>query len=213
MAVQRKKVDSSIKVLLSVIIIAAIVIWAGCKKQPAEPNQLESDTPAVREPPVTPGAVPQTSLDEIIRNAQTWSPDFKPWIGKPAPDFTVTDVTGKEHRLSDYRGKNVIINFWATYCGACRLEIPHLMELRNTIGPDKLAILAISQETPELVKMFAAQQNINYALIAGPGTMPSPFDSIEYTPTNFFIDPQGRFKLAAVGMMNADETKAILQAP
>ena len=85
------------------------------------------------------------------------------------------------------------------------------MELQNTIGQDKLAILAISNETTELVKQFAAQQKINYAVIAGPGPMPSPFDSVEYTPTNFFIDSQGRIKLASIGLMSADEIRAVLQ--
>jgi peroxiredoxin len=204
------------KVLFSVIIVAAIAICGGCKKQPAEPNQPQGRTPAAPpgpKPVVIDQTGPKKSLDEIIRQAQTWSPAFKPWIGKPAPDFTLTDITGVEHKLSDYRGKHVIINFWATYCGACRLEIPHFIQLRNTVGADKLAIFAISNETAELVKRFAAQQKINYTVIAAPGPMPGPFDAIEYTPTNFFIDPQGIIKLAAVGMMNLDEAKAILQAP
>lgn len=215
MAEHRKYTVVSIRAFFLAIVLPAIIISAGCKRRPAEPNQPEGSGPGpVKPEPVVarqPGA--EKGLNQIIQDAKTWTPAFKQWQGKLAPEFTLIDITGKEHKLSKYRGRYVVINFWATYCGACKLEIPHLMELQNTIGQDKLAILAISNETTELVKKFAAQQKISYAVIAGPGPMPSPFDAVEYTPTNFFIDSQGRIKLASIGLMSADEIRAVLQAP
>ena len=210
MAEHRKYTVLSIRAFFLAIVLPVIVITAGCKRKPAEPN-LPGGTGLPG--PVKPQPVAEKSLSQIIQDAKTWTVAFKQWQGKLAPEFTLIDITGKEHKLSNYRGKYVIITFWATYCGACRLEIPHLMELRNTIGQDSLAILAISNEAPELVKKFAAQQKINYIVIAQPGPMPSPFDSVEYTPTNFLIDSQGRIKLASIGLMSADEIKAVLQAP
>jgi len=206
-----KKTDTglNIKAIFSIMIILAVLIGAGCKRKPAEPSPPEGPGPA----PVKPGPGAEKSLNQIIQDAKTWTHAFKQWQGKLAPEFTLSDITGKEHKLSKYRGRSVIINFWATNCGACRLEIPHLIELQNTLGQDKLAILGISNETPELVKGFAAQQKISYTIVAEPGPMPSPFDSVEYTPTNFFIDSQGRIKLASIGLMSADEIKAVLQAP
>jgi len=216
MAEHRKYAVLGIRAIFLGLIIPALIISAGCKRKPPEPNQPGGaglPGPVKPAPGVTrvPGA--EKSLSQIIQDAKTWAVAFKQWQGKLAPEFTLIDITGKEHKLSNYRGKYVIITFWATYCGACRLEIPHLMELRNTIGQDSLAILAISNEAPDLVKNFAAQQKINYTVIAQPGPMPGPFDSVEYTPTNFLIDSQGRIKLAAIGLMSADEIKAVLQAP
>lgn len=209
MAEHRKYAVLGTRAIFLGLIIPALIISAGCKRKPAEPNLPEGASPR----PVKPAPGAEKSLSQIIQDAKTWTVAFKQWQGKLAPEFTLIDITGKEHKLSNYRGKYVIVTFWATYCGACRLEIPHLMELRNTIGQDSLAILAISNEAPELVKNFAAQQKINYTVIAQPGPMPSPFDSVEYTPTNFLIDSQGRIKLAAIGLMLADEIKAVLQAP
>jgi len=215
MAGHRKYTVLGIRPFLLAIVLPVIVVAAGCKRKPAEPNLPEGTSPR----PVKPGPVvtgvpgAEKSLSQIIQDAKTWTVAFKQWLGKLAPEFTLIDITGKEHKLSNYRGKYVVITFWATYCGACRLEIPHLMELRNTVGEDSLAILAVSKETPDLVKKFAAQQKINYTVIAQPGLMPSPFDSVEYTPTNFLIDSQGRIKLASIGLMSADEIKAVLQAP
>lgn len=213
MAKSRNHAILGIKAVFLAIIIPAMIISAGCKRKPAEPNQPGSPAPVKPDlvVPRQPGA--EKSLSDIIREAKTWTPAFKQWLGKLAPEFTVIDITGKEHKLSNYRGKYVIITFWATYCGACRLEIPHFMEMRNTVGQDSLAILAISKEAPDLVKQFAAQQKISYTVVAEPGPMPSPFDAIEYTPTNFFIDSQGRIKLATIGLMSADEIRAVLQAP
>jgi len=208
MAGHREYTILSIRAFLLAIVLPALIISAGCKRKPAEPNLPEGASPG----PVKPAPGAEKSLSQIIQDAKTWTVAFKQWQGKLAPEFTLSDITGKEHKLSNYRGKYVIITFWATYCGACRLEIPHLMELRNTVGQDSLAILAISNEAPDLVKNFAAQQKINYTVVAQPGPMPSPFDSVEYTPTNFLIDSQGRIKLAAVGLMSADEIKAVLQA-
>ena len=204
-----------IRAFVLAIVLPALIIWAGCKRKPAEPNLPGGASPGPGKPAPGVTRVPgaERSLSQLIQDAKTWTPAFKQWQGKLAPEFTLVDITGKEHKLSSYRGRYVIITFWATYCGACRLEIPHLMELRNTVGQDSLAILAISNEAPDLVKSFAAQQKINYTVIAQPGPMPGPFDSIEYTPTNFLIDSQGRIKLATIGLMSADEIKAVLQAP
>jgi peroxiredoxin len=212
--------------ILSVVMIPILLVCIGCKKEPPEatdagqpkppqgppnglggrpsfePSNPESETPAARE----------TKLQEIIEDAETWSPAFTDWFGKMAPDFTVTDITGKRHRLSDYRGKDVIVNFWATYCGACRMEIPHLIEARKAFGKDDLEIIAISHEQPQLVEKFAAQEKINYTVAASPGALRSPFGDVKYIPCTFFIDPQGRIRLATLGMVCLVEVKAILDA-
>ncbi|UCC96653.1 MAG: DUF4432 family protein [Phycisphaerales bacterium] len=151
-------------------------------------------------------------LDEIIAAARTWRPGYETWYGKPAPDFALTDLAGKEHKLRDYKGKDVLIIFWATWCGPCRMEIPHLIDLRKTIGEDELAMLAISNEASPLVKKFTEQAQINYTVVLDRGSLPEPYSTIRAIPSSFFIDREGNIKLATTGLVSLDEIKAILQA-
>ncbi|MFQ5770808.1 MAG: peroxiredoxin family protein [bacterium] len=205
---------------VSVIILAAVVILTGCKKQPAEPTQSEAPTESTGESAKTGSEIttgPKLSLNDIIKAARTWGPAYKSWYGKMAPNFTLTDIAGKQHTLSDYRGKDVILIFWATWCPPCRIEIPYLIELRKTVSEDKLVMLAISNEKPDLVKELVAKQRINYTVLLDKGDMPEPFGVMRIystigIPCSFFIEPEGKIKLAASGLVSLDEIKAILQA-
>jgi peroxiredoxin len=151
-------------------------------------------------------------LDKIIKAAKTWGPAFEPWYGKPAPDFNLTDIAGKKHNLSDYKGKNVLIVFWATWCGPCIREIPDLIKLRNTVSKDDLAILAISNEKPEVVRKFVAEAKMNYTILLDPGVLPAPYNTIRAIPSSFFIDSGGKIKLGSTGMVSLEEIKAVFEA-
>ena len=154
-----------------------------------------------------------TSLDDVIEARKTWNVAFADWSGKAAPDFAVSDVEGRQHRLSDYRGRDVLVVFWATWCPACKMEIPHLIALREMFKADELAILAISNETTEHLSQFAASAAINYSFVPlGAADLSSPFADVRSIPTTFFIDRNGIIKLTAEGLVSADEAKAILQA-
>ncbi len=161
---------------------------------------------------------PERSLAEIVRTARTWRPYFESWYGKTAPDFAVTDIGGKLHKLSDYRGKKVMIVFWATWCGPCIREIPHLIELRNTFSEDEFAMLAISYAAPnntaQMVKNFVQNnKQINYSTFSVPvNDLPMPFNSVQYIPCSFFIEPDGTLKLATSGLISLQTMKNILLA-
>ena len=155
---------------------------------------------------------PRPKLTDVINAAKTWYPAFAPWRGKPAPDFTLTDITGKQHKLSDYRGRDVLIIFWATWCPPCRVEIPHLKELRETTSQNNLAMLAISNERPDVVKAFVERAEMNYTVLTNRGSLPSPYNTVSGIPSSFFIDREGKIKLGTTGLISLDEIKAILQA-
>ncbi|MHC4172492.1 MAG: TlpA family protein disulfide reductase [Planctomycetota bacterium] len=219
MSEQQKQCPCRWLIIISVIMLAVVIIWTGCKKQPAELAQTEHSGPKpAQSEPVTkpvqygPLATPKVSLRDIIRAARTWRPAYTSWYGKPAPDFTLADLAGKKHKLSDYRGKDVLLVFWATWCPPCKREIPGLIELRRTVGEDKLAMLAISDETLGLVKRFVGQAKINYTVLTDPGVLPGPYNTINSIPCSFFINPEGKIKLASSGLMSLGEIKAVLQA-
>jgi peroxiredoxin len=221
------------------LIALTAALFIGCKGKPqsppTEPNSVTkpqtnpdvnvsvnvsvnaAPNPAVSQPTKA-NTAPKPTLQNIASRARSWQPAYINWYGKMAPDFTVTDITGKSHTLSQYKGKNVMLIFWATWCGPCIQEIPSLIELRNTVGEDKLAMLAIStigyRSSTEGVKKFvAANPIINYTIIsADADSVPSPYNSINAIPTTFFINPDGTIKIVTEGLTPLPQIKAILDA-
>ncbi|UCD52806.1 MAG: TlpA family protein disulfide reductase [Phycisphaerales bacterium] len=181
---------------------AAVVPAAGTEQASVDP--MDAATALFREP--TP------DLQHIVSAAKTWSPSFQDWWGKTAPDFTLNDINGNPHALSTYRGKNVVVAIWTTWIATCRLQTPHLKELRNAYQDADVAVLAISNESPALLKEAVEEQGINFTVLSGGANLPAPFGEVEYAPASFFIDPQGRFKLISSGLVPASDAKAIVQA-
>ena len=154
------------------------------------------------------------SLQDVIAQARGWGPEqnLALWFGQQAPDFTVTDITGKTHKLSDYRGRNVIIVFWATWCLPCYAEIPHLIELRSENDENELAMLAISNESERQVSDFTVRRKMNYTVISADIlAMPRPFSRVTSIPSSFFIDAEGKIKIVTSGLIPLKDIKAILQ--
>jgi peroxiredoxin len=225
-----RRIRFSLPVAVFIMILAAAPILTGCKKEspePPAPGSPPANTPQVKDsaektdPPAKPDADPATgskpSLAPIIRAARTWGPTYESWYGKTAPDFALEDLAGKQHKLSDYRGKKVMLVFWATWCPPCKMEIPDLVKLRGELTEDKLAMLAISAEKEDLVKGFVAKQNINYTILLDTGKMPTPFGFMRIyqtsgVPCSFFIDAEGKIILATSGLISLNEAKAIIQA-
>jgi len=241
----RPSQGTRLRLCAAVILALTIVPWA-CKKQPQQgpagsnpsaPAATNADAPAPQQPPQAPNptaadttaadspqtppaddSTPTLTIEQIIRSARTWGPVFGSWYGKQAPDFTISDLAGKQHRLSDYRGKNVMLVFWATWCGPCMMEVPHLVALRNRTPKDKLAILAISYVTRinprSAIEQFASRNpRVNYTILAADESqMPAPFNSIRTIPCSFFIRPEGTIKLATAGVLDFETMRAIINA-
>ena len=174
--------------------IAVMAVFASVRNNISSPQDATGNNP-----------------EYIAETPKTWDAAFTSSFGKDAPDFSVNDIVGKTHKLSDYRGRNVMVVFWATWCPACNLEVPHLIELRKMLAEDKLAILAISNEEPGHLKHFAESKGINYTVASlTQSPLPVPFANVTSIPTNFFIDPEGKIKFAAIGMVPLADANAIM---
>ncbi|MDD5459850.1 MAG: TlpA family protein disulfide reductase [Phycisphaerae bacterium] len=152
------------------------------------------------------------TIADVIKKARGWSPIAQSWYGKEYPNIKLWDIEGTKHSLTDYRGKSVIVVFWATWCPPCKMEIPHLIATKNRMG-DKLAILAVTNEEDiRAIKNFVAEMNINYTVLTTQNVFPAPFSLVQYLPSAFFITPEGKIKVATEGVLEMGDIKAILNA-
>lgn len=110
-----------------------------------------------------------------------------------APDFTLTDISGKQVSLKDYRGKVVLVDFWATWCPPCRVSIPAMEELHKEYGPKGLQVLSISMdEETGLVAPFAREHGMTYPILLGAASDVSERYRVRGIPALYLVDQDGK---------------------
>ena len=109
-----------------------------------------------------------------------------------APPFTLTAIDGKAVSLADFRGKVVILDFWATWCPPCRREIPDFISLQTQYASQGLQIVAVALDEPDKVQMFAQANRMNYPVLLGGDEISTQYGGISGIPTTFIIDRTGK---------------------
>jgi len=137
---------------------------------------------------------------------------------KDAPDFTLESLDGKNVRLSDLRGKTVLLNFWATWCIPCKVEMPWFVELQNEYGPQGLQIVGVAMDdsSKEDIAKFARDMGVNYPVLLGKEAVGDAYGGVPALPESFFISRDGRIVDKIMGLRGKadieDSIKKALEA-
>jgi thiol-disulfide isomerase/thioredoxin len=186
--------------VVMIAIAVALVVTRNMKDQPAGPAQVQA-------PVVVPdSAADESDVIQFVKDPQ------------PMPQFTVRTLDGRTVTPDALRGKVAIINFWATWCGPCKMEIPDLIALQKKYE-GKLEVVGLSvDEAPQKdVQEFVTAHNMNYVIAMAPDKVQSSFGGIFGIPTSFVIDPQGRVVQKHIGLTSGKvfegEVRALLGLP
>ena len=123
---------------------------------------------------------------------------------RPAPNFSLRDPDGKTVQLSDYRGKVVLLNFWATWCGPCKVEIPWFIDFERAHKAQGFAVVGISMDEDgwEAVKPFISEAGINYRVLLGNDSISQLYGGVDSLPTTFIIDRDGKIASVHLGLVS-----------
>lgn len=124
-----------------------------------------------------------------------------------APDFTLESLDGKSVRLSDLRGKAVLLNFWATWCGPCKIETPWFVELQNQYGAQGLQVIGVAMDdsSKDDIAKFAKDMGMNYPVLLGKEAVGDEYGGVPALPETFFIGRDGKIVGKIMGLESRSE--------
>jgi cytochrome c biogenesis protein CcmG, thiol:disulfide interchange protein DsbE len=140
------------------------------------------------------------------------SPGPAPVAGAPAPDFSLSGIDGAQVRLSDYRGDVVLVNFWATWCGPCRAEMPLLQERFTALRESGLVVLAVNDDEPVgEVTAFVQELGLTFPILLDPGANVQQLYRVLGYPTSFLVGRDGVIQRVHVGVLTDSQLDRYLR--
>ena len=131
--------------------------------------------------------------------------ELKPWAGGATPPLVLRDLAGKEHKLSDFRGKVVVLNFWATWCEPCREEMPSMQRLQDKLAGRPFAILAVDfGEGAPRIREFLGKLPVKFTILLDRDISVSGAWKVKVLPTTLVIDPEQRIRYSVIGDLEWD---------
>jgi thiol-disulfide isomerase/thioredoxin len=132
-------------------------------------------------------------------------------IGKTIADFGGKTADGRAFRLSDYKGQVVLVNFWATWCGPCHMEMPDLIKLQEKYGPRGFTIVGLADDDDlDKVAASAKQSNLNYPVLMLPSGVREQFGGVPALPTSFLLDRSGKIVWTMEGVDSNHSPESII---
>ena len=157
----------------------------------------------------------RSSAREVDQEGGVASAGFCDAQAKPAPlDQTLKDIDGKSVHLADFKGKVIFLNFWATWCGPCKLEIPAFVELQEKYRDKGVVFLGLSVDDPvEKLRPFAEQYKMNYPVLVGLGedAVQESFGPVFGIPATFIIDRKGNVCRQHTGLATKEQFERVIQ--
>jgi thiol-disulfide isomerase/thioredoxin len=136
-------------------------------------------------------------------------PSFVPHLAKSslAPDFSLQSLDGKTLHLSDFRGKAVLLNFWATWCGPCKIEMPWFVELQNQYAAQGFQIVGVAMDdaSKEDIGKFAKDMGVNYPILIGKESVGDQYGGVPALPESFLIGRDGKIVDTIIGLRGKAE--------
>lgn len=210
---------SAIVVLILVAGVTAM-IWSGVmayrmRKAMNTPPAVQTASPDLKKflgesSPKSGNTGATTASPDQNSPAAQGLPDFRE---KAAPSFTLKSVDGKTVSLSDYKGKAVLLNFWATWCGPCKLEMPWLIQMQKKYASQGFTVLGISEDdsSTKEVSDFIAKMGVDYPVLMYDDQMNRAYGGIDYLPTSYYIGRDGKVIIEAGGLISESEMEANIQ--
>ncbi|MGB6947167.1 MAG: TlpA disulfide reductase family protein [Bryobacteraceae bacterium] len=185
--------------------LACALLWTGC-------SDFSPPKPAAKVSQEQKPAAAQFNLSDAV--------------GQPMPQFKLKDGDGQTVRPVDYKGKVILLDFWATWCGPCKIEIPWFMDFERQFKDQGFAVVGVSMDEDgwKAIKPYAQNMKMNYRILLGDDDVSTAYGGLDSLPTTLLIDRQGRiasvhvgvsmgkeeFKNAIVQLLNAPRTSASL---
>ena len=153
------------------------------------------------------GSASALALALLLAGPAAWAAGgtLKPWSGGATPPLALRDLQGREHKLADYRGKVVVLNFWATWCDPCREEMPAMQRLQDKLAGKPFVILAVDYgEGAPRIKDFLKKVPVRFTVLLDRDTSAATAWKVKVLPTTLVIDPDQRVRHVAVGDVGWD---------
>ena len=126
---------------------------------------------------------------------------------KMAPDFTLQSLDGKTVHLSDFRGKAILLNFWATWCEPCKVEMPWIVDLQKKYASQGLQVVGVAMDdaSPDEITKFTQQMGVNYPVVIGKDEVADSYGGLPFLPTTFYIGRDGKIVDKVLGIKGRGE--------
>jgi thiol-disulfide isomerase/thioredoxin len=192
--------------VLGVMIVGiALVLWAGwhnLRQRRLAMQQAEANHVVLT--PARPGQTTQGS------DSEEEDPGAK-LRGKTAPAFTLATLDGKKVSLADYKGRPVLLNFWATWCAPCKVEMPWFEELRKQYAGQGFEILGLTADVDagkDVIAKTAQKIGVTYPILLTDEKVQDAYGGVDYLPMSFYVDRTGKVVEATAGLSSKDEIEA-----
>lgn len=190
-----------------IVVVVAVLVWAGIhnvKARHAAEQQAKTQQMTIS----VDKAGATASMDSAAADLR----------GKPAAVFTLTSNTGKRISLNDYKGKPVLLNFWATWCTPCKVEMPWFEEFQKKYAAQGLQVIGINEDddakSPEIqaqIKKVLENTGVDYTILMSDDKIANAYGGLDVLPATFFIDRNGKIVAQAIGLAPKEEAEANIQ--